>query len=277
MTVIGFLHPGSMGATLAATADATRLWAGDGRSAATRERAEAAGLVDAGDLAELCRRSDVIVSICPPAAAVEVAESVVATGFDGPYVDANAIAPATAAHIGGLVGQRYIDGGVIGPPARRPGTTRLYLSGPGSTELAARWAGSALDVVALSERPGDTAASALKMAYAGWTKGSSALLLAISAMAERSGVLDALHAEWNLSQPGLVERSAGTAAGSGPKAWRWVGEMAQIAASMDAAGLPAGFHEGAGEVFEQLADFKDGPGPDLADTLAALLDSSGTS
>ncbi len=271
MTALGFLHPGSMGATIAAAADARCLWAGDGRSAATRARAEAAGLDDAGDLGELCRRSDVIVSICPPAAAVEVAESVMATGYDGTYIDANAIAQATADHIGALVGERFVDGGVIGPPAMRAGTTRLYLSGPGAGELAALWAGSPLEVLALSEEAGDTAASALKMAYAGWTKGSSALLLAINAMAERSGVLDALHAEWERSQPGLVERSGRTAAGSGPKAWRWVGEMAQIAASMEGAGLPPGFHEGAGEVYEKLAGFKDETAPDLADTLATLL------
>ncbi|MEL6982604.1 MAG: phosphogluconate dehydrogenase, partial [Actinomycetota bacterium] len=164
MTTVGFLHPGSMGVTLAATIDAERLWVGAGRSPATAERAERAELIDAGSLDELCARSDVIVSICPPAAAGQVAHSVADCGFRGHYLDANAISPATSIAIGGLFGERYIDGGVIGPPAIRPGTTRLYLAGPGAADLATRWHGSALDARVVSDRWTSGAASALKMA-----------------------------------------------------------------------------------------------------------------
>lgn len=271
MTTVGFLHPGSMGVTLAATAAAERLWVGAGRSPATVERAATADLVDAGSLAELCRRSDLVVSICPPAAAVDVAESVAAAGFDGRYVDANAISPATSIRIGGLFGDRYIDGGVIGPPALRPGTTRLYLAGPAAAEVAELWDGSALEAAVVDDRWDRGAASALKMAYAGWTKGSSALLLTVAALAEQAGVADALHAEWERSQPGLVERSERTAAGTGPKAWRWVGEMEEIASTMADAGLPDEFHRGAGEVYTRMAGFKGHAGPSIDEVIGAIL------
>lgn len=271
MTTIGFLHPGAMGATVAANADGDRLWAGAGRSAATAARAAAAGLVDAGDLAELCRRSDLVVSICPPAAAEEVAGDVARTGFTGRYVDANAISPATSVRIGALFGDRYIDGGIVGPPPERPGTTRLYLAGPGATEVAEPWAGSNLDVRALSDSAEGAGASALKMAYAGWTKGSSALLLTVNALAHQAGVLEALREEWDLSQPGLVDRSERAATGAGPKAWRWEGEMAEIAATMAAAGLPDGFHRGSEDVYRRMAPLRDQSGPSIDRVIDLLL------
>ncbi|MEZ5411545.1 MAG: DUF1932 domain-containing protein [Acidimicrobiales bacterium] len=274
MTTIGFLHPGKMGASLAACANgaAERLWVSAGRSPATASRAAAAQLVDAGELATLCHRSDVIVSICPPSAAEAVAAEVAATGFDGVYLDANAVSPATAARVAACFGERYVDGGVIGPPAEQPGTTRLYLAGPQAAGLAPLWAGSALDVRTLAGTAEGAPASTLKMAYAAWTKGSNALLLAVNALASQAGALDALREEWALSQPGLRERSDRVAAGSGPKAWRFEGEMAEIAATMAAAGLPDGFHRGAEELYRRLAGFKDHPGPALTEILAWLAE-----
>ncbi len=278
MTTIGFLHPGKMGASLAACAlgAAERLWVSAGRSPAAAARAAATGLVDAGDLAALCRRSDVIVSICPPSAADDVAAAVAATGFGGVYVDANAVSPATAARVEAYFGERYVDGGVIGPPATRPGTTRLYLAGPQAAGLAPLWAGSAFDVRALADTADGAPASTLKMAYAAWTKGSNALLLAVNALASQAGALDALWAEWELSQPGLRERADRVAAGSGPKAWRFEGEMAEIAATMAAAGLPDGFHRGAEDLYRRLAGLKDHHGPTLAEVLAVLAGSPPT-
>jgi hypothetical protein len=96
---------------------------------------------------------------------------------------------------------------------------------------------------------GAGAASAVKMAYASWTKGSAALLLAARALARAEGVEDALLAEWAISQPGLEKRSAGAAGSAAAKGWRWVAEMEEIAASMAADGLPAGFHQAAAEVY----------------------------
>ena len=116
--MIGLLHPGEMGAAVGAALRAsghTVLWTSTGRSAATAERAEEAGLEGVGTIEELGRRSDVILSLCPPHAAVDVARSL--TRFAGIYVDANAVSPATARRITELVG-RYVAGGIIGSPPR---------------------------------------------------------------------------------------------------------------------------------------------------------------
>jgi len=222
------------------------LWASAGRSSATAERAEAAGLEDAGDLGAVCRRSEVLLSICPPHAAVAVAQA--AAGFAGTYVDANAIAPETARAIAS-VHPRFVDGGIVGPPPTRPGTTRLYLSGEEAERIAELFAGTNVDARAISG-----SASALKAGYAGWTKGSAALLLTVRELARAEGVEDALLEEWRLSIPELEERLAGAERSARRKGWRWIGEMEEIARSMDAQDLPTGFHEAAAEVFRRAAE-----------------------
>jgi 3-hydroxyisobutyrate dehydrogenase-like beta-hydroxyacid dehydrogenase len=252
MTVVGILHPGEMGSAVAATLSArgeTVLWASAGRSTATAARAEQAGLEDAGELDELCRRSEILLSVCPPHAAVEVARA--ASAFGGIYVDANAIAPATARTIAGLH-ERFVDGGIVGPPPDRPGTTRLYLSGSDAEPIAALFAGTNLDARVVSGEPG--AASALKAAYAGWTKGSGALLLTVRELARAEGVEDALLAEWRLSIPELEQRLAGAERSARRKGWRWIGEMKEIARSMAAHDLPTGFHEAAAQVFRTTSE-----------------------
>jgi 3-hydroxyisobutyrate dehydrogenase-like beta-hydroxyacid dehydrogenase len=175
----GFLHPGAMGSSLAQTCSGRRIWVSTDRSPETRARAERAGIDDVGSLESLVAEADTIVSICPPDQAPAVARSVAEHGFDGVYVDANAISPATARAVGASFG-RFVDGGVIGPPVDRAGTTRLYLSGAEASRVAARWEHSALDVRIIDGGPG--AASALKMCYAAWTKGTAALLLAVNAL-----------------------------------------------------------------------------------------------
>jgi len=249
VTVVGLLHPGEMGA---AVGRALRergvgvLWASAGRSSATAERAERAGLQDAGDVGELCGRSQILLSICPPHAAVEVAHA--AQPFTGIYVDANAIAPGTARTIA-KIQQRFVDGGVVGPPPDRPGTTRLYLSGDEAEPVAELFGGTNVDARVIAG-----SASALKAAYAGWTKGSAALLLTMWELAQAEGVEDALLEEWRLSIPGLEERLAGAGRSARRKGWRWVGEMEEIARSTSAHDLPSGFHEAAAEVFRRAAE-----------------------
>jgi len=249
------------------------LWASAGRGAATKKRAEADGLEDAGTLARLVRESEIILSVCPPASAPDVAREVAATGFRGTFVDGNAIAPATTRKVGDIVtaaGARFVDGGIIGPPARKPGDTRLYLSGPGAAEVAACFKGSLLEAIALDGPVG--AASALKMAYGGWNKGQQALLLAIRALAAHEGVDAALVAEWSRSMPDVPARSERAVAANIKKAWRFVGEMEENAAAFEAAGLPAGFHQAAGEIYRRLAGWKDTATPpsmaEVAKTLA---------
>ncbi len=264
-----------MGTTVAASlvrSGAAVVWASEGRSPATRARADGAGLTDAGSLADACRQSDVVISVCPPGAAVELARAVVATGFRGVYVDANAIAPSTVAAISGIVTERggqVVDGGLVGPPAERPGTTRLYLSGARAAEVAGLFAAGPLEPQVIGDEPG--AASALKICYAAYTKGTAALLLAVAALAEAAGVAPALFAEWDRSQRDLPNRVAATAHGSAPKAWRWVGEMDEIASTFADAGLPDGFHRAAADVFTRLADLKDVEQASADDVIALLL------
>jgi 3-hydroxyisobutyrate dehydrogenase-like beta-hydroxyacid dehydrogenase len=255
-TTIGLLHPGEMGAAVGkclAGAGHRVLWAPEGRGAATKERADAAGLTGVA-LAEIIARSDVIVSVCPPHAARDVARQV--AGFGGLYLDANAISPATAGEVAAIVaagGAAYADGGIIGPPPVAPGLTRLYLSGPRAAEVQALFDGT--DVGARVVPPPGSA-SAVKMAYASWTKGSAALLLAARALAQAEGVEPVLLEEWALSQPGLEKRWDGAAAAAAAKGWRWVAEMEEIAAAMAAAGLPEGFHQAAADLYRR---YQQGP------------------
>jgi len=275
MTTIGILHPGDMGSVVGAcavAAGARVLWASEGRSAGSRERAAAAGLEDARTVGAVVAASDVIVSVCPPHAAIEVARDVAGRRFAGLFVDANAVAPGTAREIGAIVetgGATFVDGGLIGPPPRNAGSTRLYLSGREGKRAAALFESSALEAIAIGDGPG--AASALKMTYAAYTKGSSALLMAIRALAASEGVDDALLAEWRRSQPDLPKRSEAAARDNARKAWRFVGEMEEIAAAFAAAGLPGGFHEAAAEIYARLADYKDAATPpSMADLVAPL-------
>ena len=253
---VGLLHPGEMGAAVGACLVAAGhpvFWASTGRGPVTAARAEAAGLRDAATVGALAWQADVILSICPPHAALDVARSVAgsaAPGFGGVYVDANAISPGTAGEAARIVeagGGHYVDGGIIGLPPSVPGSTRLYLSGARAGEVRHLFAGTALDARVIGA--GLTAASALKMAYAGWTKGTAALILAVRGLARAAGVEDALLAEWRESQPELAGRSQRAASSAATKGWRWTGEMEEIAASMAAAGLPRGFHEAAAEIF----------------------------
>jgi len=272
---IGLLHPGEMGAAVGqCLADAGHrvLWAPAGRSAATAARAAAAGLTACG-LAEMVRRCDLIMSVCPPHAALDTARQV--TGFGGIYLDANAISPATARKVAGLVeagGASYVDGGIIGTPPVTPGFIRLYLSGPQAGEVRDLFEASPVDARVVDHGTGAAAgttgagaigvggvvgfvgaASAVKMAYASWTKGTAALLLAARALARAEGVEETLLAEWSISQPGLDERSARAAESATAKGWRWIAEMEEIAATMAAAGLPGGFHQAAAEIYRRFS------------------------
>ncbi len=282
--VIGLLHPGEMGASVGQCltgAGYTVLWASEGRGPQTAARARAAGLADAGTAAEVADRADVIFSICPPHAALDVAWAV--QGFGGMYVDANAISPTTAREVALMVeegGATYVDGGIIGmPPPPSPslstgGGTRLYLSGPEADAVRGLFEGTAVDARVLLK--GLWAASTIKMAYASWTKGAAALLLAARALARADGVEDALLAEWAMSQPSLADRSKSAARSATTKGWRWVAEMEEIAASMAAAGLPDGFHQAAAEIFRRSPrSGGDGAPDDPVDAVLAAITGDG--
>jgi 3-hydroxyisobutyrate dehydrogenase-like beta-hydroxyacid dehydrogenase len=248
------------------------LWASEGRSRSTGKRAENAGLEDAGSVARLVEQSDVVLSVCPPESAVDVARAVASRTFHGLYVDGNAVSPGTAREIGRIVsevGATFVDGGIVGPPPNKPGSTRLYLSGKDAPRIAALFANTPLEAIALDAPPG--AASALKNAYASYTKGTSALLFAIRAMAAAEGVDEALLAEWKRSQPDAPGKCDNSARGSSKKAWRFVGEMEELAATYAAVGLPDGFFRSAAEIYGRLASYKDTPTPPSITEVAKTL------
>jgi len=239
-----------------------------GRSEATRARAERAGLRARATLPALLEGLDAVVSICPPGAALAVARWVRDQGFAGLYVEANAVSPGTARAIHRVVGQGFVDGGVVGPPAVKAGTTRIYLSGAQAHAVADWFSAGPLEAVVMDGGPG--AASALKMAYAAYTKGLSALVLSVRALADAEAVTSTLLREWGLSQPGLAERSAQMARATAGKAWRFADEMREIAATFESTGLPGDFHRAAAEVFQRMAPLKSATDPTLDDVLRLL-------
>jgi len=271
---VAILHPGEMGSAIGACLVRRGLrvvWASSGRSAATRARANAAGLEDLGSLSRALDVADAALSVCPPHGALALAREVAAQGFDGIFVDANAIAPETARAVGRAVekaGALFVDGGIIGPPPVEAGRSRLYLSGGPERDVAALFAGSSLEAVALGAPAG--AASALKACYAAWTKGATALLAAVRALAESEKIEGALLAEWKLSQPGVDKRSEVVTV-QARKAWRWVGEMEEIAASFEQAGLPGGFFLAAAELYRRLESFKEGGAPPALGEITAAI------
>ena len=273
---IGILHPGAMGISLAASAQNsghTVYWASAGRSAQTQERAAQHNLVEVRSLDELCGTCAVIVSVCPPHAAEEVARQTLETSFDGLYLDANAISPQRAKRIARLMeeaGVKFIDGGIIGGPAWEPGRTWLYLSGDHAERAAACFSEGPLETGILGEEIGK--ASAIKMCYAAYTKGTTALLCAILAAAESLGVRMDLQRQWSRNGSDFADQAAGRVKRATAKAWRFTGEMDEIAATFAGAGVPAGFHEAAGEIYRRLAHFKAEPEqPSLAEVLEALV------
>jgi 3-hydroxyisobutyrate dehydrogenase-like beta-hydroxyacid dehydrogenase len=233
--IVGVLHPGEMGAAVGTVVDGEVIWASEGRSDETRRRA--AGFRDVGTVGALVAEADVILSICPPHAALDVARA--CEGFAGVYVDANAISPRRAAQVAAVQPQ-FVDGGIVGGPPAGPGTT-LYLSGARAPEVAALFEASPLATRVVSD------ASAVKMAYAAWSKGTTALLLATRGVAAHYGIED----EWRLAAPELAARLPRAEASAARKGWRWVGEMEEIADTFAAAGEPDGFHRAAAEVYRR--------------------------
>ncbi len=258
---IGILHPGEMGISVAASAKSSGhevYWVSEGSGAKTRERAERYGLIEIASLDPLCKTCAIIISVCPPHAAEEVADQVLASNFKGVYVDANAISPQRTKHIAQNMesaGINFVDGGIIGGPAWKPNSTWLYLSGKESKQIATCFAAGPLETEVISDEAGK--ASALKMCYAAYSKGTTALLCATVAAAESLGVRDELMAQWKQDGEKFDEQATQRIRRVTAKAWRFAGEMEEIAATFDEVGLPNGFHVAATEVYQRMANFKD--------------------
>jgi 3-hydroxyisobutyrate dehydrogenase-like beta-hydroxyacid dehydrogenase len=273
---VGILHPGKMGISVAVaiqTGGHTVHWVSAGRSSQSRERAQTYHLQDASALKEFCQTCAVVVSVCPPHAAEDVAAQVAAQAYRGVYVDANAISPQRAARIGELIttsGGDFVDGGIVGGPVWEPGKTWLYLSGKRANEVAQLFKDGPMGIQFLGEDVGQ--ASALKMCYAAYTKGSTALLCAILAAAEKLNVRNPLEVQWSRNWEGFAEQTEKRVRGVTAKAWRFEGEMREIAATFVSVGLPGGFHQGAEQIYQRMAQYKDAPTiPPVEAVLAALL------
>jgi 3-hydroxyisobutyrate dehydrogenase-like beta-hydroxyacid dehydrogenase len=276
MTKIGILHPGEMGISIAASSinnGHAVYWAPENRSDKTRLRAEKYGLLEFDSLAELCQNCEIIFCICPPHAAEDVANSVIKHGFNGYYLDANAISPQRAIKIGQMMestGIHFVDGGIIGGPAWNPNDTWLYLSGKDANKIAECFTNGPLETKIIGDEIGK--ASALKMCYAAYSKGTTSLLAAILATAESLGVRAELYQLWDMDDSNFSEQVDRRVRRATAKAWRFEGEMYEIASTFQEAGLPNGFHEAAVEIYHRMAGFKDSAEtPKLEAVLKALL------
>ena len=276
MKKIGILHPGEMGISIAASAQNNGhqvYWVSKGRSQKTKSRAGTLGLIDLTSLANLCQTCDVILSVCPPRVAEDVANQIMDQGFQGLYLDANAISPQRARRIGEKmesVGIQFVDGGIIGGPAWEPNGTCLYLSGKNAEQIAGIFSAGPLETKVIDMEIGK--ASALKMCYAAYSKGTTALLCAILGTAESLGVREELYQQWDMDESGFSEQVNRRVAGVTTKAWRFEGEMREIAATFHEAGMPRGFHEAAADIYNRISGITDtGHVPELKDVLQALL------
>lgn len=272
--VLGILHPGEMGSFLAACARATLgtvYWCSEGRSAATRARAQELGLIECSNLAQFCSTCTHIISVCPPHAAEVQAATVQALGFTGVYVDANAISPATMQTLAqrlSRAGMRVVDGGIIGVPTQERGQTWLYLAGEAAAEVATCFSAGPLETSVLGTEPGQ--ASALKMCFAAWNKGRNALLTAVLAAADGMGVRAALERQLDVYEPGSSASNEKRLRSIARKTWRFGPEMEEIAATLQANDVPHEFFVAAAELYRRQSAFKDVPPPSLEEILAAV-------
>ena len=227
-----------------------------GRSQRTRDLAERAGMRDLPSLEDMVVQADLIMSILVPAQAAsvakEVADAMRTAAAPRPYADCNAVSPRSAVAIASIIGAAggdYIDAGIIGGSPARGAVPRLYTSGPRAS-LMDELNGKSILVRDLG--PGVASASGLKMCYAAMTKGTNALRVAMLTAAETLGLYDDLIAELAESQGEALAAMESGIPALPANAGRWIGEMEEIAATFEAAGVTPGFHEGAAEVFRLL-------------------------
>ncbi|MFD4260765.1 DUF1932 domain-containing protein [Streptomyces sp. NPDC058534] len=271
---VGILHPGSMGAAVAAcaatNADAV-LWCETGRSTASAARAVRFGLTPVVELAELLDRSDIVVSLCPPAAAEDLAHDVAEHRFAGVYVEANAVSPVRTQRIAALLSPTatVVDGGVVGSPPVGGKAPTLYLSGPAEVTpcIEALFADTAVQAVVLGTEVGK--ASALKLSYASFQKTSRLLVALAVGMAREHGVdrelieVASRRTDSYLAEPEYVAKTAA-------RAWRWGPELEEAADTLAAAGLPPEMLRAAASTLARWNDAKDDGSLTLTDALDRL-------
>ncbi|MCP9213290.1 DUF1932 domain-containing protein [Streptomyces sp. NEAU-Y11] len=271
---VGILHPGSMGAAVAACAATNAndvLWCQAGRSATSAARAEQFGLTPVATLPELLDRSDIVISLCPPAAAEDLARNLAGHHFAGVYAEANAINPERTQRIAALLGPdtTVVDCGVVGSPPVGGKTPTLYLSGPAdATErIEALFATTAVRTSVLGTEVGK--ASALKLSYASFQKTSRVLVALAVGMAREHGVDQELieiaskRTDSYLAEPQYIAKTAA-------RAWRWGPELEEAADALAAASLPPEMLRAAANTLARWHDAKDDGELTLTDALDRL-------
>ncbi len=274
MTTITLLNPGSMGAPLAGHAVAAGhrvLWVSEGRSARTQHRAEGARLTACDSLEKALAESQVLLSICPPHAAEDVANEVARHHFDGIYVDANAISPQRMHRIAERLPAActVLDGCIVGPPPAPGRSARLYLSGPG--EAAHEVENLFADTDVHVRRAGDElgSASALKMAFASYQKAARTLAGIAHALAHHHGVADLLTEE-AATMPANILSDPDYLPSVAARAWRWAPEMREVAETLRGASLPTDIADATAEVMRLWDSDKDRTDLPLNEVLAHL-------
>jgi 3-hydroxyisobutyrate dehydrogenase-like beta-hydroxyacid dehydrogenase len=225
----------------------------DGRSERTARLAATAPVELLPDLATVVREAAIVLSVVPPEAAPAVANDVAQAAREqstSPLLaDLNAVSPATMRTIA-EAGLDVVDGSISGPPPAKGRTTRVYLSGPRAAEIAAL-PFEGVDLVVVGAEVGK--ASAVKMSTASVYKGTSALLAQALLAAHANGVLEHVLADLRAGAPHLVSNVERRIAVAASKSGRYVGEMREIAATQDAAGLTPAMFDGIAEVYARLA------------------------
>ena len=256
---VAVVSPGAMGSAVGdalARGGARVVATLSGRSERTARLAGRADLELLPDLGSLLDVADVVLSIVPPEAAASVARDVATATAQSArpvFVELNAVAPATALRIEaelGSAGVEVVDGSISGPPPWRPGTTRLYLSGPRAAEVAAL-PFDGVDAIVVGDQVG--AASAVKMSTASVYKGTSALLAHALLAADANGVLEHVLDDLRAGSPELVAKVERRLASAASKSPRYVAEMHEIAATQAAAGLTPSLFEAIAQVFSALS------------------------
>jgi L-threonate 2-dehydrogenase len=268
--IVAVIAPGMMGSAVATRLTASGLEVRTllaGRSAATLERARKAGMTGADD--SQIATCDFILSIVPPGEAQGLAEQLAPALRQAAkkplYVDCNALDPATVVRIGRVVeetGATFVDGGIIGPPPENDSrNTRIYLSGPAAAQVAVlQQYGLSMPV-----QPGPIgAASAMKLSYAGITKGFTALGCAMMLAATRAGTAEALKAEMSISQPALYGWLTRQMPKMYSKAYRWVAEMEEISGFVGEDPAGAQFYQAAARLYERIAADYEGDNKETA-------------
>lgn len=257
---VGFMTPGDMGQGVAMQVKAKGLivcTALDKRSERSKKMAREAGLTDVGSIVRLCAESDLIMSVMNPGAALEfareAAEAIRAQSRKPLFIDCNAVAPDTMREIEAAItgaGSRCLDGGLIGPPPRGGAKVNLYVSGPGAADME-QVGNDKLVVHVLSEKLGD--ASAVKMCYSAFNKGTQGLILETLMAAQRLGVYEQVEKQLLSSRADMYESVLKSLPMLPPKAYRWVPEMHEIARTFQGVRMTPRIFQGEADMFELVA------------------------